>query len=67
MKSQFVYTGIIAITILELVAMAKGIDGYCLAIAVGAIASIATGTTVKLRTRNNHKTPTESADSPPKK
>lgn len=67
MKSLFVITGIIAITILELVAMAKGVDGYALAIAVGGIASIATGSTVKLRARNHRDNPANSADPPPKK
>jgi len=67
MKTQFVYAGIISITILEALAIIQGIDGYALAIAVGAIASIATGTTVKFRTRNHNNITPRDDDSPAKK
>lgn len=67
MKAQYVIAGITAITIVEVVAILQGMNGYCLALAVGAIASIATGTTIKIRARNHQDNHPRGDDSQGKK
>jgi hypothetical protein len=51
-KAAVMCVGMICIASIEVMALVQGLDGTLLAAAVGAIASIATGTVIKLSNRN---------------